>query len=126
MSEKIKILDSNISKESYVGKIIFSALVKSMEGRLNMRERFDIANDNTVSVELIVNGHSVPVVETFERYFNIHDVNVNARALEIAKEMVADLGFQRIADAVYEAERTIRVEMHRWMKSKGLEYNEEY
>jgi len=70
--------------------------------------------DGGFQVELLINGKSVPVVETLVDIYERLDKVIDKRARKMALQMVTEAGLDPIAEALRDAERTIRTRLKIW------------
>jgi len=73
--------------------------------------------DGFVEVELLINGHSVPFKAVINDWWERCDRELELRAKRAAVKMVTAAGLDPIADALRDAEQTIREALKVWEES---------
>lgn len=123
MSEQIRVLDRNAP-----AIIIFEAMVKKV-AKDDLLKHFTLkpnGDDSVANVEMMVNGKSVPVMETLLHYFKQFDAEVESRAQELVKEMTSSLALgrirsslERIEHEVDTAETAVKANVKDWFRTNG-------
>jgi hypothetical protein len=102
----------NVTGDEPVSRLILNAVATFVKDE-DFHAKF-ASHGPVAKVELFVNGHRVPVVESLADAWRRCDEELEQKARKMALKMVSEAGLEPIAAVLREAEHAIRTKLECW------------
>jgi hypothetical protein len=103
---------------------LFNAICAHV-ARNDIREVLNVPEGSVVDVKLTVNGVEIPFEPTVEHLWKQVNDNLDERAMELAKQIIAGAGLQDLFDRIKRAEWEIGDALEASFKKLGVEHENE-